>query len=480
MGSWHTRAMQVRVWLPWMVVAMTSLNAKAADPAPVFEARPCPAAPANATLRCGIVRVPERTAAPTGRQIELHVLVLPATDGRRRDVAQYDLEGGPGFAVTDFLEFYLGEGAPYRRSRDIVLADRRGTGQSGPLRCPALEDYARNTHPAPLYPPDLVADCHKALSTRADLAAYSTGAAAQDIDLVRRALGYERLDLNAVSYGTTLAWRYIAEFPQRVQAAVFMGTVPADRTPPRFHATAAERALSLLEADCARDTSCAAAFGSLAADVASARRQFNGADAALQRDMFMERLRSLMYTTAGQRNVPLLLHDAARGDFTRFDAATRPGGSRSFADGLYLTLTCSESFGQFDVDAAALAARQTRFGDYRLARQRVACEHWPVGAAEPDAIKLGGPFKVPVLLLAGEMDPVSPPEWATHALAAFPQGRLLLMARGGHVPDGLSGLDTCFDRVVIDFIAQGSARDLDTACFAQMVPGPYQINSTRH
>src|SRR6476619_1303114 len=110
---------------------------------PSFEARECEAAAAAAGARCGVVYVPENHARPRGRKIGLKVLVLPATGHSDHSRAQYDLEGGPGFAATDFFEFYAGDGAVYRQSRDIVLADMRGTGGSNPLRCAGLEEYQK-------------------------------------------------------------------------------------------------------------------------------------------------------------------------------------------------------------------------------------------------------------------------------------------------------------------------------------------------
>ncbi len=105
------------------------LTAAAFAAKPEFDSRPCDAAGVAAGARCGVVYVPENHATPRGRKIPLNVVVLPATGGSREvKRAQYDLEGGPGFAATDFLEFYAGDGAPYREKRDIVLADMRGTG----------------------------------------------------------------------------------------------------------------------------------------------------------------------------------------------------------------------------------------------------------------------------------------------------------------------------------------------------------------
>src|SRR6185295_15940975 len=156
---------------------------------PSFEARECAPAAASAGARCGVVYVPEHHARPRGRKIGLEVIVLPATGSSDHLRAQYDLEGGPGFAATDFLEFYAGDGAAYRQSRDIVLADMRGTGGSNPLRCAGLEEYQKRIPLAPMYPPELVAECARQSSVASDPTQYSTAAAARDIDLVRRALG---------------------------------------------------------------------------------------------------------------------------------------------------------------------------------------------------------------------------------------------------------------------------------------------------
>ena len=316
------------------LLALASSAALAAKPQ--FEARDCSTDASAAGARCGVVYVPENHDKPRGRKIPIHVVVLPATgphDGKR---AQFDLEGGPGFAATDFLEFYAGEGAPYRQKRDIVLADMRGTGQSNPLRCPGLE----KRQPAlPLYPPELVAECAKQLS----------------------------------SYGTTLALRYMADFPKAVHAAVLMGTVPASRMPPRYHATAAQAALEQLMVDRAADSACRA-MGDMRANLSAALQMVV---AVMTAPVFLEKLRNQLYLPASRVHIPNLLVQAAQGDFRGFTGSA--GSGRAFADGLYLSITCAESFAHMDVDAAIAVARATIFGAYRLERQRDACEHWPKG-----------------------------------------------------------------------------------------------------
>lgn len=425
-----------------------------------FEERSC----ASTGMRCGVIRVPEDYSKPDGRKIALNVIVLPATDGPNKKIAQYDFEGGPGFDVAASTSFYAVDGAAYHRTRDVVLADQRGTGASHPLRCPKIEDYDRQRPVQPMYPVELVKDCAGTLSRESDLTQYTTANSARDVDAVRRALGYDQLSLNALSYGTTLALRYIADFPDRVQSAVLMGTVPAERTPPRYHAQAASDALALVIADCAADAACAKAFSNLASE--AALPSLTG-DA---RATFFERLRSTMYSPAGLKNVPFFVHRASAGDFAAFDSATKPG-TRVFADGLYLSITCNETFARIDADDAIVASAKTTFGAYRLERQRAACAVWPRGEVDAKLFDQR-PSDVPILFISGAFDPVSPPQWAEELAASFPNSHHITVARGSHVLDGLSGLDTCLDPRVIRFVDTHGA--VDQSCFAEMRNEPYR------
>lgn len=412
-----------------LLAHLSAIPVLAADKtsATTFENRPCPKVSTNVNIKCGVVRVPENYEIAGGRQIELNVLVLKATRTNKKRIAQYDLEGGPGFDATYFLNFYATEGTPYRASRDIVLADMRGTGQSNPLRCSAIEALERSDTSAPMYPPELVAECAGKISTNADPRFYSTAAASRDIDRVRQALGYEQLDINAVSYGTTLALRYIADFPERVRSAVLVGTLPAERAPPRHHAAAADRVLALLIDDCVHDKRCSASFPDADADLKRSLDRLAEPDAPLSRGVFMEKLRGLMYMPLDARRIPFLLHQAAAGDFS---SLLKPKSSeRPFADGLYLSITCTETFARIDLGAAISEAEQTHFGAYRLMRQAEACKHWPSGVLDPELMKVDV-LRTPVLFLAGEMDPVTPPDWAVQVARRFPNSRVKIIRNG--------------------------------------------------
>lgn len=426
----------------------------------------CPPVVASANAKCGFVRVPEDYSNRAGRTIDLNVIVFNALERGNQHSAQFDLEGGPGFAVTDSAAFYAVDGAMYRTHRDLVLADMRGTGGSAGLFCQNITEHEKVNPGFPFYPPELVRDCADALSTRADLRQYTTAAAARDIDAIREALGYQQLDLNALSYGTALALRYIADFPARVRTAVLTGTAPAGRMPPRYHAMAAERGLGLLFQACAADATCSANYPNPASDLDRATARLD----VEARAVFLEKIRTMLYLPNSARRVPLALRKAADGDFQMFDG--RPGGRR-FADGLYLSITCSESLAMMDLDKAIAESDATRFGAYRLRRQREACRQWPTAKPDPKLTELAD-SDVPVLFISGALDPVTPPEWAAESAIQFPASRHVIVAQGGHVLEGMSGMDTCLDRVVPQFVSIGSATGIDMACFDSMKAGAFQ------
>jgi TAP-like protein len=71
------------------------------------------------------------------------------------------------------------------------------------------------------------------------------------------------------------------------------------------------------------------------------------------------------------------------------------------------------------------------------------------------------------------MDPVTPVRWAESVAAGFPNGRVIVIPAMGHNPWGLSRMD-CLVDLMAEFLDRGSARDLDTACLASMLPDPFR------
>lgn len=446
------------------MIAAAALALLAAIPA--FEVRDCPGSLAG-RARCGIVRVPEDRTRANGRTIPLNVVIVPAS-ARRRLPTLFDLDGGPGLPSTKNAGFYLSDGAAYRAERDVVLFDQRGTGASNPLTCQELA--TPDIQYQPLYPADRVQSCRRRLSAGADLTQYGTDAAAADLDSVRQALGDARIDIVALSYGTTLALRYMTLYPQRTRAAVLFGVVPPSARPPRSHATAAQGAFDALLAACAVEAACAAAFPDPRGDL---RGALAGLPASLSPEVFLEKIRSLMYQPSTARAVPMILHRAAAGDLAPFYARTRRTRPDVGSDGVYLSITCSESLAAMDFDEAAAVSRATLFGDYRLRRQRDACAAWPHYRVAPGFFDPPAP-STPMLIISGALDPVTPRAWAEALARGARHARHIVLAGSGHVMDGMEGIDTCLDPLIVAFLDRGDPDELDLACVATMHPLPFE------
>jgi pimeloyl-ACP methyl ester carboxylesterase len=185
----------------------------------------------------------------------------------------------------------------------------------------------------------------------------------------------------------------------------------------------------------------------------------------------MEKVRTRLYAPMTSRQLPALLARAAQGDYEGLMHGGGEGG-RVFADGLYLSITCAESMARMNVPEAIRESAETAFGGYRLERQREACARWPRAPADTRLMK-EPPNDVPTLFIGGGRDPVSPAEWAADASKVFRHHKWLRVADGGHVFDGLSGLDTCLDATIIRLFDTGDVAGLDYSCFDSMKPPPF-------
>ena len=439
-------------------------------------------------LRCGTLEVPENRDAAGGRRIGLQIVVVPAKEPTAGTAPLFHLEGGPGVAATGAAGLYAVAFPEYRRRRDVVLVDRRGTGGSNGLTCAWDEMRTRLEQ---MYSRADVAACRKRLEAQADLTQYTTDAAADDLDDVRAALGYERIDLFGLSYGTRLALVYMRRHPGRTRSAVLMGVAPTDLAMPLHHAADGQRALELLFADCAADPGCRRAFPRLREETAAVLERLDGSPAAvtvpvgpsgqtatyhLTRGAFAEQLRTRLYAPSSRSALPLAIHAASQGDFGPYLQPLRSGGGGpEMAEGLYLSVTCAEDVPFIDPAEAERLAAGTALGMYRVREQQAACEEWPRGRVEP-AFRLPVESSVPTLIVSGERDPVTPPRLGEQVVRHLSNGRHVVIPQGAHVPDGIEPL-ACLDHVMLRFFADPSEKDLDAGCLKDMRAQPFVLPS---
>lgn len=436
---------------------------------PTFVDKPCADERIEKVARCGTVTVPENRQLPMGRTIALNVIVVPARSPSPDAPPLFDIDGGPGLPVTKNAEFYALFAPAFSARRDLVMVDQRGTGGSNPLHCPELSKPEAAYQP--IYPAEAVSRCRKSLEAAADLTMYGTRDAVADLDDVRAALGYEKIDLFGLSYGTTVGLRYLDTYPKRVRAAVLMGVSPPDAMPPKNHAIAAEAAIEALFDACHRSAPCDAAFNP-ATDIDRALSRLGSIAGAPSEEIFLEKLRSLMYQPDSARRIPYIVSRAADGDLAQFYAATKPRGPSLYADGMFLSVVCSEAMALMDSSAARDASKATLFGDYRLRRQQEACTEWPTAQTADNHLR---PVvsNAAILLISGELDPVTPPAWADSVARTLPNSKHIVIPGSGHIFDGMTGIETCLDPLITRFLDTGDIKAVDPGCVREMQPPPF-------
>lgn len=453
-----------------------------------LQLEPCGPEAAEKDVLCGVVLVPENYSEPSRRSIPLHLKIVKATDPRPSAAPLFHLAGGPGIAASGGAEFYLRAGRRFRDFRDIVLVDQRGTGQSSPLRCPALE---RRTPLQEMYPVDEVESCRRTLEAHADLTHYTTTTSARDLERVRAALGYERIDLEGISYGTELARAYLRLYPERVRAAVLIGPPSEAMRTPLAHAANAQRALDLLFHECQTDPACNAAYPDLRTEWAAVLERVDAGVRVVRRDAlsgsetevlvlrgpFAEAFRGFFTTAAQRRSVPRMIHRAAAGDFVPFLDALPPN-SAAFAEGLYLSIACSEGTSRIKDEEVHRFTAGTFLGDYRVRQQVRACRAWPAAATTTN-VEQASRVQHPVLALVGEFDATTPPAYAREVCAGLENCRVIEVPRMGHGPFDLgewSGGE-CFDEMVLQFFEHVDAGAVSTACVLKMSPPAFLMDS---
>ncbi|PYL88366.1 MAG: alpha/beta hydrolase [Verrucomicrobia bacterium] len=425
-------------------------------------------------LLCGQLTVFENRVTRTGRTIELNVVVLPAFDQKTKAEPLFDLAGGPGAAATEGARFYAEQGKEYRRRRDVVLVDQRGTGKSNPLSLP--EKKTPQDYLSEMYPVDYVKRLRQTLERRADLTQYTTSIAMDDLDDVRAWLGYDRINLIGSSYGTRAALVYLRQHPERVRTVTLIGVAPTYLKMPMYHAQAAARAMELLLQQCEQDAQCHEAFPQIRDDWTGvlsqlerepARVEYSPSDKSapvnleIQRDIFAEKIRTWMYGRDQASRIPLIIHHAAQGDFGPFlREAIRPSIPDFIADGVYLSVTCAEDIPFINQEEAAKLNAGNPFGNYRVFQQTRACSS-----------------NIPVLLFSGNMDPVTPPQRGEEVARYLPNSRHVVIPQAGHGFDGLAEPE-CADRIIIEFMEKGEAKDLDVGCLERMVRPPFEKDPT--
>lgn len=435
--------------------------------------------------QCTTFEVPENRAEPDGRKIQLAIGWIPARNpaapGEDFDPV-FMLAGGPGQSARESYPVVSPAFADIRRTRDVILVDQRGTGASNPLHCKIDEADESLLTPTVEESRAQAERCRDALQQRADLRYYTTGDAVADLDAVRAAIGASKINLVGVSYGTRVAQQYALQYPEHTRAVVLDGVVPNTLVLGAEHARNLQDALQREFERCAATPVCKERFGVEAPDVDALLKQLDAApvtvtyrdptDYSVRTEPFTRGhlgalLRLYAYAPQTSAMLPLMLHEAEQGRFETLAAQARMIGrslGEGMAQGMGLSVSCSEDAGELAPDPAdADTVMGTEFVEY----MRDICAIWPHGTrADHFRTPLDG--ALPVLLLSGEFDPVTPPRYGDDVAKALTNARHLTLRGQGHNVIGVG----CAPKLVARFLDTLDAKALDAKCLDDLAIVP--------
>jgi pimeloyl-ACP methyl ester carboxylesterase len=394
--------------------------------------QPCRPHGAGEEVRCGTLEVWENRATKTGRRIKLAVDVVPALSTSPALDPVFVLAGGPGQGAADIVGAMVPMLEKVHRKHDLVFVDQRGTGASSPLKCPAVEDAGlaeklRNGVDAPL-----LHACLDGLRAQGlDPAQYTTSPAMDDLDDVRAALGYGVIDLWGGSYGTRAALTYLRQHPEHTRAVVLDGVDPPSMSLVVSSAENAERAFGKVFAACDADGPCSRTFPGLRAKLIALLESLEAHPATttlaepttgaltpvtITRESFILDLHGLLYNPEIASLLPLVIERASQGDFAPFaaQALTTSALGDHISEGMYFSVVCAEDAPPATPDEVTAHTRDTLLGDAFARSLLSVCSFWPRGPVPADFHQPVASH-VPVLLLSGELDPVTPPSRAEEA-----------------------------------------------------------------
>jgi pimeloyl-ACP methyl ester carboxylesterase len=395
----------------------------------------------NYAADCGTLVVPENRSDPRSRLIAVPVTRIRAQTDKPAEPV-FRLQGGPGLTNMNFsmASRFAGE-------RDVVLVGYRGIDSSVRLDCPEVESALKHStdflaEKSLRAYADGLRECAARLTDEGvDLAGYSFPQRVDDLEAARVALGYDRINLLSESAGTRTAMIYAWRYPDSVHRSVMIGANP----PGHFvwdENTFNEQIGRYAEL-CSQDESCSGRTEDLAATIRSTEIPDDWFFLPIaQGTTRVGSFYSLAETTS--ENAPL----SAPMEIDSWLAA-----SDGDASGLWLTSLIADAFfpGEFVwgeyASAARLDAQQARdyFSsgealDSSLARAATAfgwgggrlIDAWPALPDEDEYAEVRT-SNVETLLIGGEVDVATPPQWATRDLLPhLPNGTQVVLPGYGH------------------------------------------------
>jgi pimeloyl-ACP methyl ester carboxylesterase len=429
--------------------------------------------------RCGTLTVPEDRSNPSGRQIELNIAVIPAIKRNPQPDPLFLLAGGPGQSAIEAYPTLIGLLFDLHEDRDIVLVDQRGTGESNPLQCLDPEDEALEEEEAL----EKIKSCPASLD--ADPRFYNTEIAMTDLDEVRSALGYDKINIYGASYGTRAALTYLRMFPEHVRTVTLDAVVDPSFILFMDAAGDGQAALDNFFVRCEANDACKTTFPNL-------RKEFDGLlkrmeeapteitishplthkplELTVTSQLIGNMVFNTLYAPEIVATLPLSIHEAyANENYVPLISQAFLINAELY-DGMFYAVACTEDAPFISPDKAAQLSEGSVFGDRTVDFADV-CSAWQKGSVSPQ-FREPVVSDVPALIFSGDSDPITPP-WHAEKVAEHLTNDLHLVFSGmGH--GNLS--NKCSIDIFESFIENASIEGLDTSCVENIEPPPFFVD----
>lgn len=464
-----------------LLTASPFILAKSINETPsILDLKSCFVEGVRSQLACGKLTVPENWASPSDKTLDVNVIVVKAIASSSKPDPLFLLMGGPGQAASELVSGLIRIFSDVHQTRDLVFIDQRGTGLSSPLIC---DEEDGNIYQ------DLTSDfdssdIQKCLNSfNVDLSQYNTNSAILDFEAVRVALGYEKINLYGISYGSRASMIYMRDKPQAIRSVVLDGVVPPQVAVGPLGGHAA-RAFDILIDQCEKHVDCKGQYSTLLSDYQKIRTQLEIAPIRTMIDhpvsdkkialnidsqKFIGTLHSQLYSVGRRELIPFIISEFAKGNYKPFVGlmSQNEDTTSKIYVGLNFNIVCNEDVPRATQEQLANDRTNSFSGRHSFEGLKDVCKQWPKFEAP---INFANEIKsnIPTMLLSGELDPVTPPAWGDIAAKGLSNHTHYIAQNAGH---GLV-TQTCAGSMISDFIDSLNFDDVDSSCLdKQPLPG---------
>ena len=433
---------------------------------------------------CGLISVPEDRQSTEGRQINLNIMLLPATSTLVLPDPIFFLAGGPGQSAVDTGPGLFSRLKDIRRERDIILVDQRGTGNSNSLSCEldisAIESMSLSAQEYGKRQVEKLKSCLTEFD--ADPSLYTTPIAMDDLNEVREKLGYGKINLYGISYGTRAGLVYLRRHESTVRSLIIDSVVPLTMAIPKNVALDAQTAFARLVQDCKNQAGCAEAFPNLHAHLKELVQRLTDSPEAvsvvhprtgvtmtgpLDPVLIGRLIRSVLYNRTLSSLLPLAIEEAWAGNYQPMStlgyAFSGDEDDLGMSMGMMSSVLCSE-----DMTLISEPFHSDDFDNALFETLNPICQFWPKGEI-PQSYYAPVESDVPVLLTSGELDPITPPKYGTEAALTLSNSRHLIVAGVGHA----ASVNGCLPKIMDTFLDDLDPTNLDATCADKLKRLPF-------